>query len=57
MKLILLGFILGFFVGSTYKIIMKFGDKRYSLRISTKGLLYYLKKYRFANTVMPIISN
>ena len=46
MKLILLGFILGFFVGSTYKIIMKFGDKRYSLRISTKGLLYYLKKYR-----------
>ena len=46
MKLILLGFVLGFFVGSTYKIIIRFGNKRYSLRISTKGLLYYLKKVR-----------
>ena len=40
MKLILLGFILGFFGGSGYKIRIMFGKKKFSLMIITEGLLY-----------------
>lgn len=40
MELMLLGFILGFFWGSGYRIRIMFGKKKFSLMIITEGLLY-----------------